>query len=225
MRRALAIGIVALAACEAAPASPPFALAFHAANDRGQALAGVAIAVAGREVGVTDARGDLVVEGGFAEGSAASLAARCPAGFLAAEMIESITFRRFQPISSAAPDAPLEVSLVCPRERRVAALVVRAGGRGGLPVLVDGARRAVTDESGIAHLALEVAPSDAVRVVLDTSGEPRLRPQKPQTTFTMGDVDDVWVMDQRFEAKREPTRRRRRSAPPPEPPKRPIRVN
>ena len=56
----------------------------------------------------------------------------------------------------------------------------------------------MTDQYGVAHLALNVAPSTELAVTLDTSGNPRLLPHSPTKVFAMPDHDNVFVIDESF---------------------------
>jgi len=57
-----------------------------------------------------------------------------------------------------------------------------------------------TDESGAADALLDLAPSDPVEVMLDTSGAAgqHLHPKNPSLTFVVPPHDDVVLFDQRF---------------------------
>lgn len=225
----LALPLLAVLACaEEPPPHHDFEVGFLAADDRGRPLAGVTVALAGESVGVTADDGQLRRRLRAIDGHRVRVEAGCPDGHLEAELSGELVLRALRRLDEPDAITSLTLSITCPRAERRAAVVVRADGRAGLPVVVDGVPRAVTDASGVAHLALPVAPHRSLRIALDTSAAPRLRPQSPQRVFTLGEADEVFVFDQPFETRRK--RRKRRPAPEqpepePEEPRRPVRLN
>jgi len=95
-------------------------------------------------------------------------------------------------------------------------IAVRAG-QPNLPVLIRGEVVAQTGASGTAHVLLKERAGSAVRLTLDTSSSPRLRPASPTRIFTVAGKDDFAVWDQPFDliAKKVP----KKKDPPPPPPK------
>jgi hypothetical protein len=192
---------------------------FTAERDPGDPLEGVRIAVAGEERGVTGPDGTLRVVLEERDGARLAISADCPPGHRSAEATDEIVVHDVQTLAGGAPR--VEYPIRCaPTERRVA-LLVRAGGEADLPVRVGDREVARTDPAGAAQVVLAMAPGSAFRVTLGTGAQPRLSPVDPTHTFTVGDRDEVFVLDQRFE--HAPSRRRRPPvaaepvAPPPSP--------
>jgi len=193
-----------------------------AQDDRGEPLASVSIALDGQDVGDTDASGGLTVSLSAPDGQRVAFVAKCPPGHEAARSKDELLLRNMQQASEDS-SVELRVGITCPRSQRLAALIVRADGRGGLPVLINGERRAVTDKSGVAHIALRMPPGTPLRAELDTAKHSKLQPQNPQHVFAIGEEDAVVVFDQPFSTKR---RKRVRKATAEEPVvKRPVRID
>ena len=233
-QNALLLAALTSAAC-AAPKEEAleFRLEFRAVDDRGDAVAKVGVslrqgAATTAYEGATGGDGSLLAVVRALDGDILSVAAECPEGYHEAEHPETLPLRRVSRENEGAAST-LQLTVLCPRAHRLAALVIRAGDREGLPVLVDGTVRALTDASGAAHVSLSVPPHSQVRVTLDTEGEPSLRPRSPERVFQIDDIDPILVLDQDFEELRKKPRRVRRAAPPPPPPppvkKRPIRID
>jgi hypothetical protein len=85
-------------------------------------------------------------------------------------------------------------------------LLVRTGGRPGLPIRVLGEIAGRTDADGVAAIAVDGAPADEVEVSIDTSGAPRLRPISPARRIALPATRTFFFFDQEFEEKRGPRR-------------------
>jgi len=79
-------------------------------------------------------------------------------------------------------------------------VAVRAEGGANVPVLYLGREIARTDGSGAAHVAFRVASTDAVTLTLDTTEQPKLRPQHPSMSFHGAERDQLTAFAQKFEA-------------------------
>jgi hypothetical protein len=223
----VAAGLVgALVGCGEPPPPPRFPVTFTAESDPGERLAGVQISANGAPIGQTGADGTLHVDLTGPEGSPVQIGASCPEGHRGPPTVPTITLRRVVSLDPATAALGLQVSVSCPPSQRHGVVVVRAAGdqgRAGVPVLIDGREVARTDPSGVAHVALDMAPGQSFQVLLATNDFPNLRPQSPRQSFTFPDADEMFLFDQRFDVQ-EPERpvvRRARprpvAAPPPQP--------
>ena len=220
--RAVLVAACLLAACASEPPPATFPVTFIARAD--EPLPGVEISVeGGRPLGSTGADGLLRATLVGREGLSVPFRVSCPAGYRAPREMPALTLRRFVGLDPAAAARGVEVTIQCRPAERMAALVVRAG-QPDLPVLARGREIARTNADGVAHALVRLPPNSTFRVVLDTSGDPALRPQNPATTLALGDGDEIFVIDQSFEQSREPAprerprRRRNRKKPPVEKP-------
>jgi hypothetical protein len=236
MRRPLpALLVIALAACEEPPPPPTFPVTFAASSDPGTPLAGVQLTANGAPAGVTGADGSLRVELSGAEGSSVVIGATCPEGHRPPEPISPLILRRVIDLATGAA-AALQVSITCRPASRRGVVIVRAGGEGpreGIPVMLDGREVARTDRSGVAHVAIDMAPNTAFSVQLATATvAPMLRPTDPTMPFTFPDHDEIFVFDRPFDTEVPPApprvlhRRAPVAAPAPAPtgPRLPVRL-
>jgi hypothetical protein len=85
---------------------------------------------------------------------------------------------------------------------------VRADRGPHLPVIVFGREVARTDESGAAHVLLQVPANEDVAVTLSTAepGYQRLRPQSPSIAFTPSDKTDFKLFNVGFQLEPEKVR-------------------
>ncbi len=148
------------------------------------------------------------------EGAQLEIEVRCPEGHRASTPVLNLTLQSIVDVGAAGP-LPVRASVECRRVYRLAAVVIRAGGAAGLPVLVDGRAVGRTDHMGLAHLMVQIGRNASFRVGLDTSARPELRPSSPTRTYLVHEREDVFVLDQPFQKKPKPKKRRAR-APVPE---------
>jgi len=205
MRRmhCLAWSILVWTGCAPAPVAKSTPVQIQARTPDGAPVAGTRLWAAGRALGTTGAEGTLEAT---LKGSAA-ITALCPATH------ETVTRERWLtlPTATEQPIEALELRVVCTPLRQLAALVVRAeGAEPGLPIRVRGEVVGHTDDDGAAHVLLDARPGHTLRVSLDTSSQPELRPQDPVQSFRLGNSDEVLLFDQGFERER-PRRRQRRA--------------
>lgn len=220
-RLTIALSILGLVACEEPAPPTPYPVTFVAMSDPGEALAGVTITAGGMNA-VTDATGMLSVELQGPEGSTVPISAACPDGHRLVTAPAPLVLRRVIDLTTGMT-AALQVTISCPPTSRHGVIVVRASGEGpreGIPVMIDGREVTRTDRSGVAHVALEMAPGSAIQVQLATSTVmPMLRPADPSMPFTFRDADEIFVFDREFESEEPPAaprrRGRRRATPPP----------
>jgi hypothetical protein len=221
----LLLALIAAGGCYEPALAGEFQVVISSHSDRGDALAGVEIWGEGALLGTTNASGGLAVTISAIEGTPFSLQAVCPRGYRSPDRPTALLLRGYRSLSSPARAEPLGVEFLCRPAIRAAAVVIRAGGQADLPVQWHGREVARTDPHGVAHLLLQVAPNSTFTVGLDTSARPRLEPQSALFTFTIGDQDDIFMVDQPFAERPEPRRARRRKKPTPPPPAGPVRLD
>lgn len=210
MRVSVLLGVVsALVACGAEPPPPQHPVSFYLEADPGDELAGVEVFANGQSIGVSGDTGMLQALLTGTDGAAFEISWTCPEGHRAPEGTQSLRLREFQQLDPEA-ESGLSMTLGCPPTNRSAAFVVRTNGQANIPVLVNGEEIARTGPSGVAHVVLDAEPGTAFRVQLATVDQALLRPQNPSQTYTLGDADDVFVMNQDFESAEPPRRVRRR---------------
>lgn len=215
MRRLLPVLVVlALGACEEEAPPPTFPVTFAASSDPGVPLAGVQLTANGAPAGATGADGALRVELSGAEGSSVAIAATCPDGYRPPEPIAPLILRRVIDLATGGA-AALQVTVTCRPATRHGVVIVRAGGEGpreGIPVLLDGREVSRTDRSGVAHVAIDLAPGTPFSVQLATATvAPMLRPTDPTMPFTFPDHDEIFVFDRPFDTEVPPPAPRRRA--------------
>jgi hypothetical protein len=198
------LALASLDACEEPPPPPVFPITFVAEADPGTPLAGVTVTVAGAPPAVTAADGTVRLELSGDEGTSVPVSATCPEGHRTAPALSPIVLRTTVGVGGA-PAPGLRVSISCPPSIRHGVVVIRAGGTGtasraGLPVMIENRQVAVTDTSGVAHVALDMAPGQSFQVLLATATvSPNLRPQDPQLTFVFPDSDEIFAFDENFD--------------------------
>lgn len=195
--RALALCLLALASCQEAPRPARFPVQIKATSDQGEPLGGVKIAADGRDLGTTDARGLLQAALPGAEGQRVQLGFVCPDRYERAGEGPSLMLRRFSSVDANAPQHTT-VDVQCAASLRSKVIAVRAG-QPDLPVLLRGEVVARTNERGTTHVLLRERAGTSVRLTLDTSSAPQLRPASPVRMFAVAAKDDFAVWDQPFE--------------------------
>ena len=176
------------------PKKPSQRIVFAAESDPGHALAGVRMLHRGKVVATTDAEGQAPLQLTGQEGETFDFDVRCPQGFRSPNAPVSVVLRR-----TVEGSAPARFPIRCiPRERTLV-VAVKAEGGANLPVLYLGREVARTDGSGAAHVAFRLASTDAVPLTLDTTEQPKLRPQNPSMTFHGADRDQLMPFAQKFD--------------------------
>jgi hypothetical protein len=207
------------AGCDARVPIDAYTVEVSVRSDTGAPLPGIAIRAHDTLLGETGPLGGLRVELTAPEGTHLRLAAECPETHRPAPETV-LRLRHFAGIDAA--NNLLRVSFECRPRQRHAAVVVRAAGHAGLPVLLHGQKVARTNEAGNAHLLVALDPGESLRLALDTSAHPRLRPHDPTAAFTLGDADEVFVFE--YNPVLEPLPRVRRPRRPPPPPSELIKI-
>jgi hypothetical protein len=181
--------------CQSEPQRTKFSVTFTVNPD--EPLPGVTVSLdGGKQLGTTGKDGALRVTLSGREGTTVPFRVKCPDGYRQPSSMPVLTLRRFKGLDPAA--AGIKVNIECPPAERVAALVLKAG-KPDLPVLAQGKEVARTDADGVAHAVMTMPPNSTFRVVIDTSQNPRLKPQSPATTLTVADADEIFLIDQKFQ--------------------------
>lgn len=216
MRGALNIALAALcwlaafdAGCKAPAARvSSYGVRVVARTDADDPLAGVRVALAGRELGATDAQGTLETAVTGREGQLIALEAHCPEHYSGPAEQPSLLLKSFESIDPAATrSTTLEVT--CSADERLALVAIRTG-QAGIPVLLRGVVVAHTSAGGTAHVSVRQAAGSSFQLTLDTKEQPDLRPASPTRLFAVAPRDDFAVWDQRFERQEKPVVKRKR---------------
>ena len=203
----LIIAVAASAACQKAPGSTQaIDVVFAVESDPGVRLGGVGISVDGRASGETDSAGLLQTRVHGQPGQQLRVEPDCPEGHAAPSTAKHMRLRSFETLGEL-ESRPLEITLRCRPEKRLAVFIVRTKNGGGLPVLLDGQHVARTNATGVAHFSTAAIAGTDFLIELDTRDHPRLRPQGPTHLMTLPDADEVFVIQQSFEQKGVPRRR------------------
>lgn len=196
---ACALGMSCTAASSDSSAVQRFTIDVQVESDPGKPLARVQILRGATELGRTADTGTarVVLEG--QSGNAIMVRVVCPDGYAARDESLSVTLRSF--VGTSVPQYRTQ----CEPLMRSLVVAVRAKGGPGLPlkslpVKYLGREIARTDADGVAHALLQVAPTEQVTLLLDTSdpAHERLRPRNPEYTLAMRARDEVAVFDQTF---------------------------
>lgn len=221
---ALALPMLLWSCAAREPAESIYEVVFSAVDDRGAPVSEVAVLLDGSELGSTGTDGRLAATLRGRDGESAVLGAKCPPGHATAELPQRFRFARTRSLGDS-PEA-LEIGVLCARSERLAVLLVRTPRRAGIPIVVDGRSAGFTNEHGLDHVRLDLAPGASLQVTLDTHALPGLVPANPSRMFTIGEEDSLLVFDQSFEDPPTKVRRRKRvKQEQPAKPRRPIRID
>lgn len=195
--------MVATTACDQfePPAPPPQNVVIRVHSDPGKPLEGAKVLFSGQEVGATDADGAAEVKLAGRDGETFNVSVSCPEGFESPPSPVKVTLHRL-----ADPDKRPEYGVQCPPQTRTVVVAVRAEGVEDIPVTLLGREVARTDDSGAAHVVLTLEPGEQFDLMLDTNDErfEDLRPQNPVASFGIGQRDDIFTFDQKFDRKEKP---------------------
>lgn len=186
--------------CGAPPAEHSrFAVDLRAASTTRDAVAGVRFWADGRELGATDARGELKAQLTGRDDQLVALSAACPPSYRTLSPNRRLVLRRIQGTTRASA-ADFELTALCQPLESSAAVVVRARGpeAAGLPLRVGGEAMGQTELDGTAHLLVRMRPHSLVRVEIATDAHPALLPRNPVHTFQLDDEDSIFLIDQSF---------------------------
>jgi hypothetical protein len=207
MRRHMPFTLYALCAgaagCQALepPPLPPQIINIRVESDPGQPLQGAQIMYQGQEMATTGPDGVGKLKLGGRDGESFDIIVSCPERYLSPERPIQVILKRLAD-SSKSP----EYSATCPPKTRTVVVAIRADGGpnvpvGNMPVTFLGREIARTDESGAAHFVRRFTPGDTFDLVIDTRDNQYegLRPQNPMATFVVGQRDDIFTFDQKFD--------------------------
>ena len=207
----LGVGLL-ITACAEPPPPPEHHFVIRALSD-GVPVPGATVITNGQRSGETDEDGEVRVGLTGPNGALVSLDVECPDGFRSPTDVRPLRLQTFEGLSPEHEQQVIRRTVTCLPTERGAAFVVRTVGFTDLPILIRGREVARTDASGAAHFSLRLRPNRSVRVRIDTSARPELRPQNPESTVQMPDRDELFILDQPFELQDAPRRPRRRRAP------------
>lgn len=181
------------------PPATPFEAQIRVFSDPGRPLKGAEIYYKQKRIGVSDEAGVVNFRLKGAEGQVYDLSVKCPAGFQSPTKPLSVTLRK-----TADPGTKPEYQADCPPVTRSVVVAVRADSGPNLPVMYQGKEIVRTDQSGAAHLLLNVPPNQMFQLSLGTEGDGAkdLRPQNPTATFEVKNEDAVLIFDQKFSVER-----------------------
>ncbi|MGB8332653.1 MAG: hypothetical protein WCE62_21190 [Polyangiales bacterium] len=188
-----------------------FTVLFVAESDPGVRLAGVHVSADGKPMGKTDSDGRLRARIHSEPDQPVRIEHRCPDGHAEPAQPKVLRLRKFEGVSDSYL-LPMEITLRCRPNKRLAVFVIRAKNGPDLPVLLDGESVTRTNPSGVAHLSAWGTAGTEYSIQLDTSEHPRLLPKSPTHQVTLPDAHEIFVVNQSFEVAKEPARRGRRRA-------------
>jgi hypothetical protein len=200
--RSAAFALALLAGCGMARSRlPPMEIAVRVESDPGRVVAGAEIREREQRV-VTGPDGIGIVKLYGTEGTVHQLDVTCPEGLIPPKEPLTITLRRL-----ADPTKRPEYVIVCRPAIRNIVVSVRVRGASSLPVRYLGRELSRTDEAGVAHVLVRVAPQEDISIELgtDEKGNEQLRPINPRRSFIARNADDVFVFDQTFDLERQKT--------------------
>ena len=190
----LALSTGAACASIEPPAPPPPRVANPVTTDPGKPLANAVLSFRGKKVATTGPDGVGVMKLVGRDGESFSVTVTGPEGFESPEKPIQVLLKRLAE-GSKMP----EYSAMCPPTSRTIVVAVRAENGPDLPVVYLGREVARTDASGAAHVLLKLPPGDQFSLMLSTGDDKLMRPQSPVASFAVGNKDDVFLFDQRFE--------------------------
>lgn len=179
--------------CAGKPVLQTYDVLVNVHGDPGQPVTDARILFGNRELGRTDAHGELSVTLRGTEGQTHAFQVLCPEGYRSPQQPIAVVLRRVSE-SAKRPEYPAR----CEPLLRSVVVAVRAEKGPNLPVLHLGQEVARTDSAGAAHFMLRSAPQDTIEVSLDTSKNPQLRPHNPSVRFEVAQHDDLYLFQQTF---------------------------
>ncbi len=195
----LALLGLALSSCElfeeraSQTEAPEFPITVSVFGDARQPLAGVELYDQKKLLGKTAASGSVGLKLTGSEGGTVSLRVKCPATFKSPEKPIVVGLR----LMSAGSPAPKFEAECVPLVRTVV-VGLRAENGPNLNIVRLNQLVGRTDEQGVAHVRLLVAPGEQVALTLNTSANPLLRPQNPTLSFVAADRDEMLLLEHKF---------------------------
>ncbi len=212
MRLTVALLICTLASCSS-PSSKraEVQLMARVTDDYGEPFSGAVVQI-GDAHGKSDRNGNFETTSWAPEGSPVRAKVVCPPDHRpVGGHAKTITVRHLRSIGGDNPGlSHLEIHFVCEPTVRQHVLIVRTDGRPGLPVMVTGTHAMTTNEDGLAAHVVSGAPGDEIMVVIDTSQQPGLRPDRPSRRMVLPGRSRFLIFDQNFEVKKTPARKKKK---------------
>jgi hypothetical protein len=206
MVHAAALLSATIVACTPAVAPVPCPLQVTVNTEAGVPLRGATLRVNERDIGSTNATGELHFTSMAPEGSVLTLSVRCPSGFESVGAPIAVAVRRLTALAGSHAPPSLRQRLVCHSTAQTSVVVVSAD-QPDLPVLIDGSALATTNEDGIAHVSVRGKPEASFEIALDTTAHPELRPQNPSRHFTLGKAAQIFKFLQPLKSEKPHPRR------------------
>ena len=192
-----------LFSCAPPPPPAPTAVRVSVVSETGTPVADAAIFAGPSLIARTDAEGKARLEVRGTEGESFSLRVQCPPAYRSPE--QTLEVRRLDIVSSTTLP---QYEVRCNKVRHTLVVAVRVENGPSLPVTYLGKEVARTDESGAAHVVLEMDVHDRAELVLRTAGteNDKVHPQNPSAVFEMPDHDDFQIFAMTFtrDAKKSP---------------------
>jgi hypothetical protein len=178
------------------PPPPQQTVVLRVSSDPGKPLKDAVVLFSGKKIGVTDSDGAAEIKLAGRDGETFQVTVSCPKGFESPSTPIRMTFRK---LAESAKKPQYDVR--CPPKTRTVVVAVRAEGGADMPVTLLGREVARTDNSGAAHVVLTLETGEQFDLTLDTSNErfADLQPQNPVASFGVGQQDDIFTFDQKFE--------------------------
>lgn len=180
-----------------APAPSTFTLGVRVESDPGVPVAGARVAREANVVATTSADGRAHFEVTGADGDSIDAHVTCPDGFASPD--RPLTFKLAR---LAQPARVVEIDVRCPPTERRVVVAVKAENGPYLPVKYLDKVVARTDASGAAHFTLSAPSGVELLVALDTSERKDLKPETPSRPFRVGQRDEIFLFDQKFEVEK-----------------------
>jgi hypothetical protein len=186
MRTVTFLLAVTLLACRVGSPRETLHIEVSVTDDSGDPLAEVPVSVDDQVPKRSDANGKASLT------VSATLERRVRVGALCPEAYRSSEPRTV----SMAGAAMLELRFQCRPKLRTLAVVVNAPHAEGLLMRADGEPIGKIGADGTLHAVLKRPPEAELRLMLDTSAAPQLRPQNPIEDVLVPDRDEIVVFDQ-----------------------------
>jgi hypothetical protein len=170
-------------------------------TEAGAPVSGATLRVNDRDVGTTNATGELHFASTAPEGSLLTLSVKCPSGFESVGVPIPVALRRLTALAGSNTPPALRQRLLC-RNTEQTSVVVISTTEPDLPVLLDGTARTITNSDGIAHVALRGKPDTTFEITIDTTAHPTLRPQNPSRHITLGKAAEMFNFQQQLKAEK-----------------------
>lgn len=200
-RVALVLGLALLSAmtagCTEPPPPDPFQISIKVESDPGKPVPGASISRSNKLLGTTNVEGRVNLKIGGVEGEFTDVTVTCPEGFQTPLKPLSVKLTRL-----ADKTKVTEYAVSCPPAMRRVVVAVRAENGPNLPVMYLDRPVTRTDAGGAASFALEVPPGSQFTVALNTIERRDIKPISPSKLFVVGQQDDVFLFDQKFDVEK-----------------------